>query len=109
MVAALSCESYRTRDIDVHIKARAPEKGNFTPNYITIPVGETVKMLIRNVDTVAHGFAIPELKVDAGEIKAGHNATVEVRAEEAGEYEFYCTVWCGEFHLQMRDMTETIE
>ncbi len=86
------------------IVARAPEKGNFSPRVVKVPFGEKVKLRIRNVDTVMHGFAIPALEVDAGEIKAGHYAILEFTPEKPGEYDFYCTVWCSEFHLQMRGL-----
>lgn len=102
IVATLAYESYRRRSITAEIIARAPEKGNFSPQLVTVPFGEKIKLRIRNVDTVTHGFAIPALKVDAGEIKAGHSATVEFTPEKPGKYDYYCTVWCSEFHLQMK-------
>ena len=86
------------------IVARAPERGNFSPQVVKVPFGQKVKLRIRNVDTVMHGFAIPALQVDAGEIKAGHYAILEFTPEKPGEYDFYCTVWCSEFHLQMRGL-----
>ncbi len=109
IIGGLAYEHYRTRDLTAEIIARAPEKGNFSPRVITVPAGQPVKLRIRNVDTVMHGFAIPALKVDAGEIKAGHVATVEFTPEKAGTYDFYCTVWCSEHHLQMRGLLEVTE
>ena len=88
------------------IIARTPEKGNFSPQKVVIPLGEKARLRIRNVDTVMHGFAIPALGVDAGEIKAGHNEILEFTPQKPGKYDFYCTTWCGEFHLQMRGALE---
>jgi len=99
-------ESYRTRDLTAEVLARAPEKGNFTPQRVVVSAGEKVRLRVRNVDTVMHGFAIPALKVDAGEIKAGHVALLEFTPEAPGVYDFYCTTWCSEFHLQMRGVVE---
>lgn len=97
-------ERHRTADLTHEIVARAPEKGNFTPSRIEVPVGKKVKLRVRNVDTVVHGFMIPELGLDAGEIKAGHVAILEFTPEKAGSYDFYCTVWCSDYHLQMRGL-----
>ncbi len=88
------------------ILARTPEKGNFSPRVVTVVSGQKIKLRIRNVDTVTHGFAIPALEVDAGEIKAGHYAILEFTPEKPGKYDFYCTTWCSEFHLQMRGVLE---
>ncbi len=92
----------------VEILARAPEKGNYSPAKVVVPVGEHVKLRIRNVDTVSHGFAIPDLGVDAGEVKAGTVAIVGFTPENVGSYNFYCTVWCSEHHLQMRGVLEVV-
>ena len=70
-------EYVRTRDITVEIVARAPERGNFSPRRVTVPVGEKVKLRVRNVDTVTHGFAIPALGVESGDIKSGHQVIEE--------------------------------
>ena len=102
-------EAYRTQDLTVEILARAPEKGNFTPRRISVSVGERVKLRIRNVDTVTHGFAIPGLGIDAGEIKAGHVAVLEFTPKETREFAFYCTVWCSDLHLQMRGVLAVVE
>jgi len=106
IVATLAYESYRTKDFTADIVARTPEKGNFSPRLIKVPFGQKIKLRVRNVDTVMHGFAIPALKVDAGELKAGHSKILEFTPQKPGKYDFYCTTWCSEFHLQMRGVLE---
>ncbi len=106
IIATLAYESSRTSDFTADIIARTPEKGNFSPRHIKVPFGQKVKLRVRNVDTVTHGFAIPALEVDAGEIKAGHYAILEFTPKKPGKYDFYCTTWCSEFHLQMRGVLE---
>jgi cytochrome c oxidase subunit 2 len=108
IVATWAYEAYRTRDLTAEIVARVPENGNFAPQLLRVPAGEKIKLRVRNVDTVTHGFAIPALQVDAGEIKAGHTAIVEFTPEKPGQYDYYCTVWCSEFHLQMRGILEVV-
>lgn len=105
IIGGLAYEHYRMRGV-TEIIARSPEKGNFSPRFVTVQAGQPVKLRIRNVDTVMHGFAIPALKLDAGEIKAGHVAMLEFTPQEPGTYDFYCTVWCSEHHLQMRGQLE---
>ncbi len=110
IIASVAYERHLSQSFTAEILARSPEKGNFSPRLLTLEVapGEEVKLRIRNVDCVMHGFAIPDLEVDAGEIKAGHTATVTFTPEEPGKYGFYCTVWCGENHLQMRGVLEIV-
>ncbi len=87
----------------VEIRAQAPEKGNFYPRRIEVAAGERVRLRVRNVDTVGHGFTIPALEVGVAEIKPGEVVEFEVTVpEQATEYEFFCTVWCSQDHMQMR-------
>jgi len=106
--AIFAYESYRTRSLTAEIIARAPERGNFSPSRLVLPVGRKAVLRIRNVDTVSHGFAVPSLGIDVGELKAGHIAIVEFTPEHIGSYDFYCTVWCSEHHLQMRGIIEVV-
>jgi heme/copper-type cytochrome/quinol oxidase subunit 2 len=105
-IAIFVHEDARTSDLTAEILARAPERGNFWPREVVVPAGKKVKLRIRNVDTVTHGFVIPAMDIRVGDIKAGHYAIVEFIPEKPGEYAFYCTAWCSEFHLQMRGVLE---
>ena len=104
IAAALLYERGRTADRRiVEIRAQAPEKGNFYPRRIELAAGERVRLRVRNVDTVGHGFAIPALNVGIAEIKPGEVALFDITVPEQGsEYEFFCTVWCSQDHMQMR-------
>lgn len=110
IIASLAYERHLTQGFTAEILARTPEKGNFSPRHLKleVPVGEEVKLRIRNVDCVMHGFAIPDLQVDAGEISAGHSHIVAFTPEKPGKYDFYCTIWCSEHHLQMRGVLEIV-
>jgi heme/copper-type cytochrome/quinol oxidase subunit 2 len=102
IVAMFGYEAYRTRNLAADIIARAPEKGNFSPREVRVAVGKKAKIRVRNADTVMHGFAIPALGIDAGEISAGGNVILEFTPQRVGTYDFYCTTWCSDYHLQMR-------
>lgn len=106
IVIILGYEAVRSQDFTHEILARAPERGNWLPRRITVPVGKPVRLRIRNVDTVTHGFTIPDFGIDLGHLKAGHAAIVEFTPQKPGTHDFYCTVWCSDHHLQMRGTIE---
>lgn len=108
IVAMFAYEAHRTKDVTATILARAPERGNFLPRELTVTVGKLVRLRVRNVDTVMHGFTIPGLNVDSVEISAGHQKILEFTPEETGEYAFYCTVWCGDHHMQMNGTLKVV-
>lgn len=68
------------------------------PSSIVAKRGELVRLIIHNAD-VKHGIAIPVLGVNADVPMDG--AVVEFVAEKAGIFEFFCSVWCGEGHMEM--------
>ena len=94
-------EVRRNRLFTVELIARAPEFGNYYPREFTVPVGEEVRLLIRNIDTVTHGFSIPELSIAIPEIKAGEVKTLNFTPEKSGTFAFMCTVWCSDRHMEM--------
>ncbi len=108
VVATIWYESGRNSDVDAEILVRSPERGNYLPKKLTVTAGKPIRLRVRNIDAVMHGFAIPALGVDAGEISAGQVAVLEFTAAEPGSYDYYCTVWCSEFHLQMRGVLEVV-
>lgn len=88
----------------VVLLARAPELGNWDLPEINLTQGEPVRLKIRNVDTVTHGFTIPELGVGINnpvEIKAGHVAFIELTPAKEGTFLYACSVWCSKQHPQM--------
>ncbi|MEP7162572.1 MAG: cupredoxin domain-containing protein [Candidatus Moraniibacteriota bacterium] len=69
------------------------------PSTITAKQGELVRLIIHNAD-VQHGLAIPELGVNQDIPPEG--AVIEFVASKAGSFEFFCSIWCGEGHMEMR-------
>lgn len=82
--------------------ARAPERGNWYPDTIYAESGKELTILIRNVDTISHGFYLPHFDIMIEEIKAGEVKEIRFIPDKAGEFPFYCTVWCSNYHMQMR-------
>ena len=85
----------------VELVARAPDNGNWYPKQIRVPLGKEVRLLICNIETVTHGFALPDFKVAVNEIKAGNVKVVKFTPEKRGTFPFMCTVWCFDRHMEM--------
>ena len=103
VVGILAVEKYRRgKFFTVELIARAPDSGNWYPEEITVPVGEEVRILIRNIETVTHGFALPDFNIAAREIKAGEVSVVKFTPDKRGAFPFMCTVWCSDRHMEMK-------
>ena len=86
-------------DIDMRVVAG---QWQWDPNIIEVPSGATVNMTIVNEDPQAHGFAITELGLDQ---RLPGNQTVDftfVVDLAPGEYDFFCSVFCGAGHFGQR-------
>ncbi len=102
VLGVFGVEKYRRSKLyTIELLARSPNNGNWYPREFKIPLGKEVKILIRNVETVSHGFALPDFNVGVGEIKAGEVAVVRFTPDKRGTFPFMCTVWCSDEHLEM--------
>ena len=86
----------------MELVARAPERGNWEPREIRLARGQPVTLVIRNVDVVSHGFYVPALNLLVSDIRAGDVREIQFTPQQAGEFPFYCSVWCGDYHMDMR-------
>lgn len=73
----------------------------FPPATIELREGEEILLQLRSSD-VTHGFYAPELGVGPIEVEPGHVEEVRLKAEHAGEYQYYCSTVCGVCHHFMR-------
>ena len=89
----------------VDIVARAPEQGGFSPDRLSLRVGETVRLRLSSPDVV-HGLTIPGLGVNIDEIYPGKVIEVDVTPDKPGRYAFACTRWCSVDHWRMRGVIE---
>ncbi len=102
VIGVFAVEKFRRgRIYTVELIARQPKYGNWYPKKFTVPYGKETRILIRNIETVSHGFAIPDLNVAAKEIKAGEVVVVKFTPDKKGTFPFMCTVWCSDEHLHM--------
>ena len=101
-LAILGYEVLAEPTATVELVARAPERGNWSPRAIEIEKGKETTLRIRNADIVTHGFYLPDLGLNVGAIKAGDVYELTFTPDTAGEFTFYCGVWCSDYHMQMR-------
>lgn len=87
----VSSEEGDTLNEVVSLKA---EMWEYNPNIIRLKKGQPVTINLNNID-FAHGIIIPDLEL-------GGMETLTFTPEEAGEFEFFCPVYCGAGHGNMR-------
>jgi len=73
---------------------------DFQPSTITVKKGDLVKLKITSLD-VTHGFSLPDFNVNAN-LEPGKETTVEFTADKAGSFTFFCSVFCGSGHSEMK-------
>ncbi len=66
----------------------------FNPAIIKVKEGDKVRIRVQNTDT-KHGISIPDFNVRGEE-------SVEFIATKKGNYTFYCGMYCGSGHPEMR-------
>ena len=69
----------------------------FEPATIEANKGDKVKLTLKNKEGI-HGIKIADFDVDVK--KDGE--TVEFVADQAGTFDFVCSLFCGEGHLEMK-------
>ena len=85
-VVDLTGESGSVREIEVNSSGL-----RFTPNEIHVNLGDTVRITYRNGGG-RHDWVIDEFDAATPVIAAGQSSTVEFVADQAGTFEFYCSI-----------------
>jgi cytochrome c oxidase subunit 2 len=73
---------------------------SWEPSVIKVKQGDMVRLTIKSED-VLHGIVIPELDVDNTDIPVGETRIVEFTASKKGHFEFLCSTFCGDRHIDM--------
>ena len=101
-VRVVSTAMPETGTPETEISLRVVEhRWQWDPDYIEVRQGARVRVYIENEDPIDHGFAIREFGVDQ-RVPARGNVTVDFVADRAGEFEFFCSVYCGPGHFDQK-------
>ena len=85
----------------IELRARMPENGGWSQEFIYSQVNTPIKLRMTS-DDVVHGFALAQSSLPSVEIFPGKYSETELTFDQPGEYTFYCTRWCGASHWRMR-------
>src|SRR5262249_31601419 len=98
LLVALGCLAAPAADQAKVVKISA-KKFEFTPNEITLKKGVPVVFELTSEDR-KHGFAITgtDLRSD---IEPGKVTELKFDPQKAGNYDFYCDIFCGSGHEGM--------
>lgn len=69
-------------------------------NTLHVPINTPVKLIMFSEDVI-HSFFIPQFRVKQ-DIVPGRYDYVWFEATETGEYDIFCTQYCGTYHADMR-------
>ena len=93
----------RSQGIVIH--ARMAETGGWTPENLTVQVGQPLHLRLTS-DDVTHSFAIGQSDQPPVDVIPGEMTDVNLVFDYPGKYTFYCTRWCSVNHWRMRGTIE---
>jgi cytochrome c oxidase subunit 2 len=73
--------------------------GIVNANELYVPVGQPVRLKMSSADVI-HSFFVPEFRIKH-DVLPNRYSTVWFEAKEPGEYQIYCTEYCGTQHSAM--------
>ncbi len=73
--------------------------GTHSVGDLYVPVGEPVELVMTSTD-VLHSFFVPDFRVKH-DVVPNRYSTVWFEVKEAGEYQVFCTEYCGTSHSEM--------
>ena len=97
---ATSPQEEPSSDLSVTEIQVAARKYKFTPNVITVKKGQLVRLIITAEDR-DHGFRLKDFDIKQRLVK-GAPTTIEFTPQEAGIFDFKCSVRCGLRHGKMK-------
>lgn len=81
--------------------------GEVSGNVLKVPMGRAIRVELDSKDVI-HGFYIPAFRVKQDAMPGSKN-TVWFTADEAGEFDLFCTQYCGLGHSKMITKAEVME
>lgn len=102
---AIPAVAWWQRSQGIVIHARMAETGGWTPENLTVAVGEPLHLRLTS-DDVTHSFAIGQSDQPGVDVIPGEMTEVTLFFDRPGKYTFYCTRWCSVNHWRMRGVIE---
>jgi cytochrome c oxidase subunit 2 len=84
----------------VHEFTVKAQKFEFSPNIIKVKRGDHVRLTVMALDA-EHGFKLDGYHIDR-KVPKGKAVTVDFTADQAGEFSFQCSHFCGMGHGKMK-------
>jgi heme/copper-type cytochrome/quinol oxidase subunit 2 len=76
---------------------------------ITVHVGDTVDIVVCNADTQPHGFQVTGYFIGSkGTVAPGKVIQVSFLASKAGDYRFYCQIFCSVHFLMQKGLLRVL-
>jgi nitrous-oxide reductase len=78
-------------------------RSHYEPEHVEVKKGDHLTWTITNVERTrdaTHGFCIPGYNI-AASLEPGETVTIELDADRAGVFPFYCLEFCSALHLEM--------
>ncbi len=97
--------TYPENAFEVHVFGRQwawdfqYKSGKMTTNEFVVPVGKPVKLIMTSTD-VLHSFFIPSMRIKQ-DVVPGMYTAMWFEADKEGEFQIYCTEYCGADHSRM--------
>jgi mono/diheme cytochrome c family protein/plastocyanin len=102
---AIPIVAWQARSRGTVIHARMAETGGWTPENLTVEVGQPLHLRLTS-DDVMHSFAIGQSDQPPVDVIPGEMTEVTLTFDKPGKYVFYCTRWCSVNHWRMRGTIE---
>ncbi|OGC77891.1 MAG: hypothetical protein A2Z27_03140 [candidate division Zixibacteria bacterium RBG_16_50_21] len=99
----LGANWFRSHGVVMH--ARMAETGGWTPENLSVKVGQPLHLRLTS-DDVMHSFAIGKSDNPPLDVIPGEMTDVTLTFDRPGKYTFYCTRWCSVNHWRMRGTIE---
>lgn len=91
--------------LEVHVFAKqwawefAYKSGKRSGNEFVVPVNQDVKLIMTSSD-VLHSFYVPSMRIKQ-DVVPGRYTALYFKAEKLGDYQVFCTEFCGAAHSAM--------
>jgi cytochrome c oxidase subunit 2 len=98
-------KTYPENAFEVHVFGRQwgwdfqYKSGRMSTNEFVVPVGKPVKLIMTSTD-VLHSFFIPSMRIKQ-DVVPGMYTSLWFEADYEGEFQVYCTEYCGKDHSLM--------